>query len=169
VAAIPATGSVLAVSTSDFLWFVDEALDGMTAIVRQLGDDTANRRPDLPGANSPYAILTHCLGVMEYWGGHQVAGRATQRDRDAEFRAAGSVDELLRRASAARRQLEADVLTAESLAAPRSPPEPEVVPLPYGKTQGAILLHVLEELTQHLGQMELSRDVLLAAPPVVAG
>ena len=28
------------------------------------------------------------------------------------------------------------------------------------RTQGHALLHVLEELTQHLGQMELTRDIL---------
>ncbi len=79
------------ISVDDFLWFVDEALDGMVGIVVELGDDLANRRPDLPGANSPYAILFHCLGVMEWWGGVAVAGRPVERDRDAEFRATGPV------------------------------------------------------------------------------
>ena len=31
------------------------------------------------------------------------------------------------------------------------------------RSQGSALLHVLEEVTQHLGQMELTRDVLRAA------
>jgi len=69
------------ISADDFLWFVDEALNGMVAIVSELGDEGANRRPDLPGANSAYAILFHCLGVMEYWGGQVVAGRTIERDR----------------------------------------------------------------------------------------
>ena len=30
------------------------------------------------------------------------------------------------------------------------------------RTQGAVLLHVYEELAQHLGQLEVTRDVLLA-------
>ena len=29
-------------------------------------------------------------------------------------------------------------------------------------TQGAVLLHVFEELAQHLGQLEVTRDVLVA-------
>jgi uncharacterized damage-inducible protein DinB len=135
----------------------------MAAILRQLGDDTANRRPDLEGANSPYAILNHCLGVMEYWGGYMVAGRAIERDRDAEFRAKGPVAELLLRTADARRQLEADLSVAEPMAAPRSAPNPRDADLPFGKTQGAVLLHIFEELTQHLGQMQLTRDVLLSA------
>jgi hypothetical protein len=46
-----------------FLGFCDEALVAMRDMVVELGDQLANRRPDLPGANSPFAILTHCLGV----------------------------------------------------------------------------------------------------------
>ena len=142
---------------------MDQALDEMVAILRQLGDETANRRPDLEGANSPYAILNHCLGVMEYWGGSMVAGRATERDRDAEFRAEGPVAELILRTADARRQLEADLSVAEPMAVPRNAPNPQDADLPLGKTQGAVLLHIFEELTQHLGQMQLTRDVLLSA------
>ncbi len=36
------------VSDDDFLYFVDEALDGMAGILVELGDDLANRRPDSP-------------------------------------------------------------------------------------------------------------------------
>ena len=43
--------------------------------------------------------------------------------------------------------------------ASRNPEEP----VPYTETKGAVLLHVLEELFQHLGQMELTRDALVAA------
>ena len=109
------------ISTEDFLWFVDEALDGMVAIVGELGDEAANRRPDLPGANSPYAILFHCLGVMEYWGGQVVAGRTIERDRDAEFRATGPVDDLVARARRARAQLVEDMAALDAGAPPRRP------------------------------------------------
>jgi hypothetical protein len=33
--------------------------------------------------------------------------------------------------------------------------------VPYAETQGAVLVHILEELFQHLGQMELTRDALM--------
>jgi hypothetical protein len=62
------------VTAEEYLYFTDRALDGMAAIVAELGDELANRRPDLPGANTPYAVLTHCLGVAEFWAGHLVAG-----------------------------------------------------------------------------------------------
>jgi DinB family protein len=150
------------ISTADLLWYVDEAIDGMVAIVTELGDDLANRRPDLPGANSPYAVLHHCLGVMAYWGGHVVAGRTIERDRDAEFRAAGTVADLVERTRAARRQLAADLEHLVPGDPPRGAVAPEDAAMPLGRTQGGAVVHVYEELAQHRGQMEGCRDVLLA-------
>lgn len=151
------------ISVDDYMWFVDEALDGMIAIVTKLGDDRANRRPDIPGANSPYVILHHCLGVMEYWGGHVVAGRPTARDRTAEFAASGPVDELVARTRAARDQLAADLASLDPAAPPRTvPDDPDDAALPLGRTQGGAVFHIYEELAQHRGQMEGYRDILLA-------
>jgi DinB superfamily len=150
------------ISVDDYLWYVDVALDGMVAIVTELGDDLANRRPDVPGANSPYVLLHHCLGVMEHWGGHVVAGRTIERDRDAEFRASGPVDELVARARRARRQLADDLRDLDAAAPPRGTTDPEDAGLPLARTQGGAVLHLYEELAQHHGQMEGCRDVLLA-------
>jgi hypothetical protein len=151
------------IDVDDFLYFVDEALEGMVTVVTELGDELANRRLDLPGANSPYAVLYHCLGVMEYWGGAMVAGRNIERDRDAEFRATGDVSDLVRRTRQARRQLDADLADLEPLAPPQGTPQPEDADLPLARTQGGVLMHVYEELAQHRGQMEVTRDVLRAA------
>jgi hypothetical protein len=156
-------GGSVALPAADYLWFVDRALDAMVGIVVELGDDRANRRPDLPEANSPYVILTHCLGVMEYWGGGTVAERDFTRDRASEFVAHGGVAELAERAVAARRRLGADVAGHDSAAAPANVlPDPDD-PLPYDQRKGAVLVHILEELYQHLGQMELTRDLLVAS------
>jgi DinB family protein len=154
----------IAVAARDFLWFCDLALDAMADIVEELGDDLANRRPPFPGANSPYVILTHCLGVTEYWGGATVAGRPIERDRAAEFTASGPVAPLLRRTEDARRRLADDLVGLDPWAEPmnvhRSPDDVT----PYKDAKGAVLLHILEELFQHLGQMELTRDALTGAP-----
>ena len=124
-----------------------------------LGDDLANRRPNLPEANSAYAILTHCLGVMEYWGGGTVAERTFSRDRRAEFVASGGVEELAARARAARRRLAEDIAGHDSTATPANVhPKPDD-PVPYDVSKGAVLVHMLAELYQHLGQMELTRDL----------
>jgi hypothetical protein len=111
---------VLTLPIDDYQWFVDQALESMVAIVRQLGDAEANRRPALDGANTPFAILTHCLGVMEFWGGQVVAGRVIQRDRAAEFVASGPVAGLVAAAKRAMDAFRADVATADPAAPPRS-------------------------------------------------
>ncbi|HKS52995.1 MAG TPA: DUF664 domain-containing protein [Pseudonocardiaceae bacterium] len=150
------------ISIDDFLSYLDDALDGMVRIVGELGDDLANRRPDLQGANSPFAILTHCLGVMEYWGGEVVAGRTIVRDRPAEFRASGRVDDLIAATQRARQRLRADIVALEPFEPPRGQPRPGASTLPWGRTQGGALLHIYEELAQHRGQMEITRDLLRA-------
>jgi len=149
------------ISPDDYLAFVDEALDGMVEIVTGLGDDLANRRPDLSGANSPYAVLTHCLGVMAWWGGHVVAGRTVERDRDAEFQASGPVADLVAAVRTIRQAFGDDVAGADPAAPPRGTLDPEDADLPLGRTQGGALFHVYEELAQHRGQMEVCRDILL--------
>jgi hypothetical protein len=150
------------ISVEDYLWFVDDALDGMIEIVTALGDDLANRRPDVPDTNSPFVLLTHCLGVLEYWGGHIIAARRISRDRDAEFRASGPVAPLVERTREARRRFEQDLAAFDGFAVPRGRGEPDYELLPGGRTQGGVLLHIYEELAQHRGQMESCRDVLLA-------
>jgi hypothetical protein len=155
------------VSNEEYLYFVDRAFDGMAAILVELGDDRANLRPGLPAANSAYAIVTHCLGVVEFWAGHLVAGRHVHRDRPAEFTASGAVDGLVVRIDDAKRQLRRDLAGAEPPAPLRhEPPEDYLVTTP-GITQGGALLHVYEELAQHHGQLEITRDLILerdAAP-----
>jgi hypothetical protein len=164
----PGTGSgrdaPVSVSAIDYLWFADLALSEMAKVVEELGDDLANRRPPFRDANSPYVILTHCLGVMEYWAGATVAERAVQRDRAAEFTAGGEVAPLLRRTEQARRRLREDLVDLEPLAHPANVVrEPDEAPVPYTDSKGAVLLHILEELFQHLGQMEITRDAIVSA------
>lgn len=150
------------ISADDLLWYIDQALDGMVGILTELGDDLANQRPDLPGANTPFALLTHCLGVIEYWGGDVIAGRIVERDRDAEFVAVGRVDDLVARLGAVRAQLAVDVASIEPEAPIRGNVfDPENAELPLGRTQGGAFVHIFEELAQHRGQLELTRDVLL--------
>ena len=140
--------------------YVDRAVEAMAHIVGDLGDDLANARPGLPGANSPYAILWHCLGVMEFWAGQVVAGRTVDRDRAAEFRASGPVAGLIAAAQEAQRRFRADIVTADPKAPPRSTaPAARPGKLEY-VSQGHALLHIMEEVCQHLGQMELTRDLL---------
>jgi hypothetical protein len=157
------------ISAEGYLWFVDQALGGMVEIVSDLGDELVNQRPGLPGANSPFAILTHCLGVIDYWAGHVVAGRVIERDRNAEFRATGRVEDLVERTRAARARLAQDVAGLEAPSPPRGTPSPEDAALPLARTQGGALMHIFEELAQHRGQLEITRDILLTRAGRSAG
>jgi hypothetical protein len=150
------------ISVEDYLFFVDDALDGMIAIVEELGDERANLRPDVEGANTAYVILTHCLGVMEYWAGHAVAGRSINRDRAAEFTASGPVGELVERARRSRAQLVEDLTDVDPFSAPPLAVSTHPARRVHARTQGGALIHLYEELAQHRGQMEAGREVMLA-------
>jgi hypothetical protein len=148
------------VNSDEYRYFVDNALDGMCRIAVDLGDDLANRRPGIPGANTPYGLVVHCLGVANYWAGGLVAGRHIERDRDAEFLATGPVAQLGPLVEQAKAQLADDVAGAVPEAPLRRQPDAEYQGPPQPLTQGSVLLHVLEELCQHHGQMEIIRDAL---------
>ena len=153
------TGPVV-IARDVYVSYCDDALVAMRDMVADLGDDLANRRPDLPGANSPFAILTHCLGVCGRWASTVNLGEVIPRDRDAEFTATGPVAELTAATDRLREALADWVARADATAPPANPPEGEDPP---PRTQGEVLLHVYEELAQHRGQMEITRDVLRAA------
>ena len=147
----------------EFLPFLDTALDGMLGIAATLGDELVNARPDLPGANTPFAIITHCVGVTDWWIGVMIAGRNVDRDRDSEFNASGTVAELGVAVDALMLRMRADLQQMN----PASPlRRPELLP-PGGAartwTQSAALIHTLEELAQHHGQLEITRDILIEA------
>ena len=153
---------MIQLTVEEYLWFVDDCLTAMTEIVEELGDDLANRQPPLPGANSPYQILTHCLGVLEFWGGAMVAGRSIERDRDAEFVASGPVADLREAVAHSRSRFVGDLDRLASRDAPASALPDEDAGLPFATSQAGVLVHVFHELAQHLGQVELTRDILRA-------
>lgn len=146
-------------------WYVDTALARLLARADELvelgGDELLCRAPDLEGANSVFALITHCCGVMEHWGGEVIAGRAVNRDRASEFTATGSITQLEERVAAQLHRWRADLAALDAGESPRGPVEryegePEVI------TQGFVVLHVIEELFQHLGHVDLTVDLLRA-------
>jgi hypothetical protein len=153
------------ISIDEFLDFCDSALDGYAAICRELGDDLVSARLDeVPGSNSAFALVSHIVGVMARWGRTVNRGIVVPRDRDAEFAATGTVEEALALLAAGRSALHEDVHAASPDDPPANPPPRDKDPdLPV--TQGGLLLHLYEELAQHLGQLEVTRDLLLARRP----
>lgn len=150
-------------TVDDFLFFTERAVYGMRDIIAGLGDELANQAPDWPGANTPYAVLTHCLGVIGYWGGHVVAGREVQRDRDSEFTASGSVAELLDRIPGVLARLREDIAATSAGAGLAAEPTASTFSADRPLTRDSALLHLFEELAQHHGQLEGLRDALLTS------
>ena len=112
----------------------------------------------------PYAILYHSVAVCHYWVGVLLADREFKRDRDSEFTATGKVADLHKPVKDVKRQLREDIQRVQGDQQLLSGPNQQYSPLPaqfQGWTQGAALVHTLEELAQHHGQMELTRDILL--------
>ncbi|WP_217553669.1 DinB family protein [Streptomyces sp. GbtcB6] len=145
---------------NEYLYFLRRAFDGMLGVLDDLGDDLGNTRPPLPGANSVYAIAYHCAAVADYWTGHVIAGREVDRDRESEFTATGHGKDLHRQVDDLFEQLEADLAAVTAASAPcNTPPADFEGPDRPLSVQG-VQLHVLEELAQHHGQIQITRDLL---------
>lgn len=154
------------ITLDEYLTFCDQALDGYAVCVRELGDAHLNEVVTfaglpVPGSNSAFALVAHVVGVMGRWGRTVNRGIVVPRDRDAEFRATGRVDEALALLEMGRARLHEDARAADPAAPPVNPPT-DRDRTAYA-TQGAVLVHVYEELAQHLGQLEVTRDVVLAS------
>jgi len=149
-----------------FLAKSTECFTRMAEILTVLGDDLANQRPDLPGANSCYAIANHCIGVVDYWAGSFIAGQRIPRDRAGEFTATGTVAEIVDRLEALRERLPAwvdiavtDGIRDRDVADGVKGGTTRVEVLATATPQWA-LLHILQDIAQHTGHMEITRDLL---------
>ena len=150
------------ITVDEYLRYCDEALDTYAAIVTELGDDLVNARLDgIPGSNSAFALVTHVQGMTTRWVRTVNRGVVVPRDRPAEFTATGTVGDALRIVAATRAVLHEDAQAASPREQPANPAHEKDGSISYA-TQGEVLLHVYEELAQHLGQLEVTRDVLLA-------
>ncbi|MEL4503371.1 DUF664 domain-containing protein [Luteococcus sp. H138] len=142
------------------LEFTLSKFDELFDLIGQSDDAMVNRKPDVEGANSLFGIGTHVLGMMRFWSCTTNRGVEVERDREAEFTATGSVAELLSRAAQVRQLFETDVLSVNGHSKPANRPadkDAEWLVSCHG-----VLLHVFEEICQHLGHAELTRDLLAA-------
>ncbi|GAA2484024.1 DUF664 domain-containing protein [Streptomyces longisporus] len=146
----------------EYLYFLRRAFDGMLGALEELGDDLGNTAPHLPGANSPYAIAYHCVAVADYWLGHVIAGRPVDRDRPSEFTAKGDVRRLRTQVDALFDRLQADLREVLPSQPPRNTPSDDSEGPDRPLSVRGVQLHVLEELAQHHGQVQITRDLLRA-------
>jgi uncharacterized damage-inducible protein DinB len=139
--------------------YMRHAFGQMLDVADRLGDGRVNDRPLGADTNAVAALVIHCCAVTEFWIGHVALGRPTTRDRESEFSSTATVAELHTLVEATLAQVSEDLTAIDE---GRTQPDRTGRQFLEGGDQsdGAIVLHVLEELYQHLGHVELAADAL---------
>lgn len=141
--------------------YVTQAFEEMEAVLDRLGGADLNVRPFGDETNSISALVTHATAVSEFWLGHVGLGHPTNRDRDSEFRAESDDAGLRTRIATAH---ENALTYIGRLDAGEGQPSAVRETLVGDQTDGSIVVHVIEELYQHVGHMDITADALLARP-----
>lgn len=145
--------------------YLRHAFTQLLGVADRLGEEAVNTRPLGPGTNAVAALIVHCCGVTEFWLGHVALGEPSTRDRQAEFNRTATLAELH---ALVDDTLERAVRHVARLAAGEGLDEGGRQFLPGADTSDAsVVLHVVEELFQHLGHAELAADILVG--PTVPG
>ena len=128
----------------------------MLDVADRLGDDRVNDRPLGADTNAVAALVIHCCGVTESGSGTSPSAVPRQRSR-IEISSTATVAEL--------HALVASTLAQVGRGSDRDRRGQDST-RPAGRqfleggdqSDGAIVLHVLEELYRHLGHVELAAD-----------
>lgn len=150
------------VAESALFWgYISRSLDRLVACLDGLDVDGLNWRPAAPEANSLYVLATHTLGnaaenLLEMLGNQPVG-----RDREAEFGVVAGADAaamIAERWQSLRARIEAvlEGLPPDALDREYTHPRRGTI------TGREVLLIVARHAAEHLGQAELTRDLLRA-------
>ncbi len=145
-----------------YLTDLQELRDQVKSLLEGLPQQALDWRP-IEGegelaTNSLGAIVVHLAGSETFWMKEIIGGRKIDRDRDAEFVTKGlSVSELQAKIGAAAK------LTGETLSAlTEKQLEEDRKWKDRSVTVRWCILHVIEHIAQHLGHMQLTRQLWLA-------
>lgn len=149
------------VAANDILAFINLGFDRMLAKAAVLGS-RVSERPDLDSANSVFALVVHCTGVTEWWLEHVVLGRPSDRNRSAEFQSSGTMAELHEVVAQFRSTLPELVDEVVRTPVPKSAYLESAImqDRAWPWTTASICLHVIEELFQHAGHVDITADLL---------
>ncbi|HJE91074.1 MAG TPA: DinB family protein [Dietzia timorensis] len=149
-------------ATSALLSIANEVLDGYVAALGTLDDETANLSPAPGTVNTAFALVKHVHGMSRFWGGSVISGLAFPRDREAEFQAEGTIDDALNLVDEIRSELPAwaDNAARHGVLDPSARGTSRTDVADVGPEW--ILAHMVRELSQHLGHLEVCRDMVLA-------
>ena len=143
-----------------FWRYIASSLDRLVDCLDGLSEAQLNWRPDAPEANSLYALAMHTLGNAEENLLQVIGGQPVGRDRDGEFAARGdSAEAIVARWTALRAELGALLASLPADALGATYEHPRRGPL-IGRE---ILIVVARHAAEHLGQAELTGDLLRVA------
>jgi hypothetical protein len=111
----------------------------------------------LEDINTFYALMTHLIGAGEFWILHAAAGRPTERNRPAEFRATGSRMALLEQADAWLNETRAYLATLTEDDLSRVFERGGNDPLRW--TVAECITHAVEHTAVHVGHLQIQRQI----------
>jgi uncharacterized damage-inducible protein DinB len=122
--------------------------------IKGLDDEAANWHPLSKDTNSIYAILSHLTGAQSIWIKQIIAGIPVQRDREAELRSSGRLEDAVQHWEAMDQEVDAilEKLTASQLRETRKAQLSGDVTV-----QGCILFQITH-YAEHLGHIQLTRQ-----------
>ena len=145
-----------------FWRYIASSLDRLIACLDGLTVEELNWRPTAPGANSLYVLAVHMLGTAEENLLGLLGGQPVRRERDVEFAARAAADSVgtLNACWGELRQRLAATLTA---LVPAALDQTYAHPRRGTITGRDVLIVVARHAAEHLGQAELTRDLLRAS------
>ncbi len=140
--------------------YTRHAFTQMLEVADRLGEPKVNDRPLGPRTNAVAALIIHCCEVTEFWLGHVGLGRPSHRDRESEFTRTATMAQLHAMVDATLVTARADLdrIFRGDTQADRTG---FMFLIGGDESDGALVIHVLEELYQHLGHMEIAADALI--------
>jgi uncharacterized damage-inducible protein DinB len=144
-------------ATHSFLTkLIGQALESISGVP---DDDLNDWRPalGLEDINTFYALMTHLVSAGEYWILHGAAGKPTDRNRPAEFRATGERMALIECADRWMTDTRAylETLTEDDLTRVFERGGSE----PLRWTVAECIVHAVEHTAVHVGHLQLQRQI----------
>ena len=149
-----------------YLQELQRQLDKLCGAIDGLDAEQLNWKPPVEGSNSCYVIATHTLGNVRAWVLGICCGQPIDRDRAAEFASSGEdAAPLMERGRALGREIEAafatlDAGSLDELREARQNLWGAGTTRPV--TGREAILHALEHAANHIGHIEITRDLARA-------
>jgi uncharacterized damage-inducible protein DinB len=138
---------------------IDQLRGKIIAAVQDMGQEELSWTSPAADSNSPYVLATHIIGTEREWIHHMVGGYEVFRDRDAEFLATGddpaALVKMLEQNAATSREVISKLTIADM-------DQPRARPARLGGTLITLhycLMHMVEHLAEHVGHIELTKQM----------